>query len=243
MKKIFGRKPVFEALKSGMNVSSVSIMHGAHGDIINKIKQLAGKRGIRISEVSFARFNELDEGNNTQGVIALISEHKFYSLHEIIDHAKKSPRPFLLLLDSIQDPHNLGAILRTAECSGVHGVVITTHNSAQVNDTVEKTSAGAVSHLKMCMVGNLNNAMKEIKDAGFWITGTSLDTDKNYTDVDYTTPTAIVMGNEEKGIRKLVSENCDFLVRIPMSGKIQSLNVSVATGVLLFEVMRQRAAN
>ena len=144
------------------------------------------------------------------------------------------------MLDTIQDPHNLGAILRTAECSGVDGAVITSHNSADITETVEKTSAGAVSHLKICRVSNLNNSIKELKDAGFWIVGSSLDTDKNHSEVDYKMPVALVVGNEEKGIRKLVAENCDFLVRIPMKGKIQSLNVSVAAGILLFEILRQR---
>ncbi len=144
------------------------------------------------------------------------------------------------MLDSIQDTHNLGAILRTAECTGVHGVIITKHNSAPVNETVVKTSAGATEHIKMCSVNNLANALKELKEKGFWIIGTSLEDAVDYTTVDYKIPAAIVMGNEEKGIRRLTADLCDTLIKIPMGGKIQSLNVSVAAGVILFEVLRQR---
>lgn len=240
MKKIFGRKPVLEALKTGQDIQQILIAYGQQGDVINKIKSLALKNRIKVSETSTQKFKEIEKGQNSQGVIALIRQHKLFGLDEIITFSKKSQYPLLLLLDTIQDPHNLGAIIRTAECSGVDGIVMTSHNSADITETVEKTSAGAVSHIKICQVSNLNNAIKELKDAGFWIVGSSLDTDNDHTEVDYKMPTAIVMGNEEKGLRKLVAENCDFLVRIPMKGKIQSLNVSVAAGVLLFEVLRQR---
>ena len=151
------------------------------------------------------------------------------------------------MLDSIQDTHNLGAILRTAECSDVHGIIVTKHNSAPVNETVVKTSAGATELLKICPVNNLSNILKELKDNGFWIIGSYLEDSsewsqklKDYTLVDYKVPVALVVGNEEKGIRRLTAENCDILVNIPMRGKIQSLNVSVATGILLFEMLRQR---
>ncbi|MCJ7650609.1 MAG: 23S rRNA (guanosine(2251)-2'-O)-methyltransferase RlmB, partial [Candidatus Lokiarchaeota archaeon] len=149
--------------------------------------------------------------------------------------------PLLLILDSIQDTHNVGAILRTADCSGVSGIIITKHNSAPINETVVKTSAGATEHVKICQVNNLSQAIKELKDNGFWIVGSSLEGSKPYTEVDYKIPIAVIVGNEEKGIKKLTAENCDFLVYIPMKGKIQSLNVSVATGILLFEILRQRS--
>jgi len=144
------------------------------------------------------------------------------------------------VLDSIQDPHNLGAILRTAECAGVDGVVITKHHSAPVNETVAKTSAGAAEILKIAPVNNLSQALKELKENGFWIAGTSLENSKNYLETDYKIPLALILGNEEKGIRRLTAESCDFLIKIPLKGKIQSLNVSVAAGVILFEILRKR---
>ena len=241
MKKIFGRKPVLEAIKSGVELEVVYIAFNQHGDIVNQIFSAAKKRGIKISQVSADKFQAMTEGENAQGVIALKSFQKFFELGQLIDESKKSSLPFLLLLDSIQDPHNLGAILRTAECAGVDGVVITTNQSAPINETVEKISAGAVSHLKICRVNNLVNTIQQLKKDGFWIVGSHLTTEsKNYSDIDYKIPLAVVVGNEEKGIRKLVAENCDFLAKVPMKGKIDSLNVSVATGILLFEINRQR---
>jgi 23S rRNA (guanosine2251-2'-O)-methyltransferase len=147
------------------------------------------------------------------------------------------------MLDEIQDPHNVGAILRTAECSGLNGVIITKHNSATITSTVTKVSAGATEHLKIRQVNNLSQTIDELKEKGFWIVGSSLENAKNYTEVDFKIPLALIVGNEEKGIRKLTASKCDFLVKIPMSGKIQSLNVSVATGILLFEILRQRNFN
>ncbi|MBI9070556.1 MAG: 23S rRNA (guanosine(2251)-2'-O)-methyltransferase RlmB [Melioribacteraceae bacterium] len=240
MNRLYGRKPVFEAIKAGDEIEQVFIAYGQHGGFIEKIKLAAKKNNIKVSEVSLAKFKEMAEDKNTQGVIATLSELNYSSLGELITYSTSQDEPFLLLLDSIQDPQNLGAILRTAECTGVDGVIITTHNSAPITDTAIKTSAGAVSHLKICKVNNLANAMSILKEKGFWITGTALGGDKSYSDVDYKGPAAIVMGNEENGIRNLTAKNCDFLVEIPMKGKIQSLNVSVATGVILFEVLRQR---
>ena len=159
---------------------------------------------------------------------------KYFSLQDIIQSSKEKTYPLILILDSIQDTHNLGAILRTAECAGVDGVLITKHNSAPINETVTKTSAGAIEHLKICLVDNLVNAIKELKDNGFWIFGSYLNDAKHYDMMDYKLPAAIILGNEEKGIRKLVAENCDFLIKIPMLGKIQSLNVSVSAGILTF---------
>ena len=241
MKYIFGRKPVFEALKNENDISQIYISFGQKGDIIEKIIIQSKRNGIKLSQLSPQKFKAIEKGQNSQGVIAVIPDYKVYSIEEIIGESKNYKKPLLLLLDQIQDPHNLGAILRSAECSGVHGVIITTHNSAAINETVEKTSAGAVSFLNIAMANNLNNVISQLKKEGFWIVGTSLNTEKSYTEVDYNSPIALVMGNEEKGIRKQVAENCDFLVKIPMTGKLQSLNVSVSTGIMLFEISRQRS--
>jgi 23S rRNA (guanosine2251-2'-O)-methyltransferase len=240
MALIIGRKPVLEAINSGEELEQVYILHGQHGGIIDAIRISSKKRGIRCSEASSDKFRQITTNPNAQGVAAKKSHQKYFSLQEIIRSSQEKKYPLILILDSIQDTHNLGAILRTAECSGVDGVIITKYNSAPINETVVKTSAGATEHLKICMVDNLVNAIKELKENGFWIFGSYLANAKDYTLVDYKLPAAIVLGNEEKGIRKLVAENCDFLIKIPMLGKIQSLNVSVSAGIILFEVIRQR---
>ena len=241
MKKIYGRKPVLEALKSGLDLELVYVAFGQHGDIIDQIFSAAKTNKVKITQLSSDKFNILTDGENAQGVIAYKRSQKYFELGELIDESKKSDLPFLLLLDSIQDPHNLGAIFRTAECAGVDGIIVTTNQSSPITETVEKISAGAVSYLKICKVNNLVHTIERLKKEGFWIVGSLLTSEsKNYTDIDFNMPLAVIVGNEEKGIRKLVAENCDFLAKIPMQGKIDSLNVSVATGILLFEVMRQR---
>lgn len=238
--RIIGRKPVLEAINSGEDLEQVYILFGQRGSIITAIRVAAKKRGIKCSEVPADKFRAIADHSNAQGVAAKKPEHKFYSLDEIISSSKQNKFPLLLLLDSIQDTHNLGAILRTAESSGVDGVVITKHNSAPVNQTVIKTSAGATEYVKICQVNNLAQAIKELKDNGYWIVGSSLENSKDYTEVDYKMPAALILGNEEKGIRRLTAEACDFLVKIPMKGKIQSLNVSVSAGILLYEILQQR---
>jgi 23S rRNA (guanosine2251-2'-O)-methyltransferase len=247
MNLIIGRKPVLEAINSGEKIEQVYLLYGQRGGIINAIRIAAKKRGIKCNEIPVQKFSELTKNKNTQGVVARKTNQKYYSLDEIISYSKNFPYPLILILDSIQDTHNVGAILRTAECSEVHGILITQHNSAPINETVVKTSAGATEHIKICSVNNLSNALSELKSNGFWIIGSSLENPseskpkgKAYTKVDYTIPIALVVGNEEKGIRRLTAKNCDILVNIPMKGKIQSLNVSVATGILLFEILRQR---
>lgn len=254
MKLIIGRKPVLEALNSGEHISQVYILFGQQGAVINAIRVAAKKRGIKINQIPQDKFRQLVKDKNAQGVIAVKSSQKFYTLQEIIEFSKNknlqthsfnkslSEVPLLLILDSIQDTHNVGAILRTAECSGVDGVIVTKHNSAPINETVAKTSAGASELVKICQVNNLANTIDELKKEGFWIVGSYLGNSKPYTEIDYKIPIALIVGNEEKGIRKLTADKCDFLVNIPMKGKIQSLNVSVATGILLFEILRQRSS-
>jgi len=238
---IIGRKPVLEALNSDEEVSQVFILFGQEGGIIEAIRVAAKKKGIKVNQVPFEKFRLITQNKIAQGVAASKSEQKLYELYDIINESKKSQYPLLLILDSIQDTHNVGAILRSADCSGVDGILITKHNSAPINETVVKTSAGASEHVKIAMVNNLAQTIDELKQKGFWIVGSYLEGAKNYTKVDYKIPIALIVGNEEKGIRKLTADKCDHLVRIPMRGKIQSLNVSVATGILLFEILRQRS--
>jgi len=238
---IIGRKPVLEALNSDEEVSQVFILFGQEGGIIEAIRVAAKKKGIKVNQVPFEKFRLITQNKIAQGVAASKSEQKLYELYDIINESKKSQYPLLLILDSIQDTHNVGAILRSADCSGVDGILITKHNSAPINETVVKTSAGASEHVKIALINNLAQTIDELKQKGFWIVGSYLEGAKNYTKVDYKIPIALIVGNEEKGIRKLTADKCDHLVRIPMRGKIQSLNVSVATGILLFEILRQRS--
>lgn len=240
MNLIIGRKPVLEALNSEEEISQVYILYGQEGGIINAIRTAAKKKGIKVNQIPYHKFKQITKDKIAQGVAAVKADYKFFNLHDIIEESKKSEFPLILILDSIQDTHNVGAILRSAECSGVDGVIITKHNSAPINETVSKTSAGASEHIKIVQVNNLAQAIDELKQNGLWIVGSFLEGAKDYTKVDYKIPVALVVGNEEKGIRKLTADKCDYLVRIPMKGKIQSLNVSVAAGILLFEILRQR---
>jgi len=242
MKTIVGRKPVLDAINAGEKLESVYILFGQQGAIIDAIRSACSKRDIKCSQIKFEKYQTLAKNTNAQGVIAVGTEASYVSLQQLIFSAKKHPKnkfPLVVILDSIQDTHNVGAILRTAECGGVDGVIVTKHNSAPINETVMKTSAGAVNHLPLCSVGNVVLAIKELKAAGFWIVGSSLANAKFYSEVDYASPIALIVGNEEKGMRKLVADECDFLVKIPMKGKTQSLNVSVATGVLLFKIIEK----
>lgn len=240
MNLIIGRKPVLEAINSGEKLEQVYILYGQQGKIIETIRIAAKKKGIKCNQIPLEKFRTLIQNRNAQGVAAVKPLHKFYSQDEIISIAKKNASPLILILDSIQDTHNVGAILRTAECSGVDGILITKHNSAPINSTVIKTSAGATEHVKIAQVNNLANTIDLLKENGFWIVGSSLENAKPYTEIDYDMPLVLIIGNEEKGIRKLTADKCDFLVKIQMTGKIKSLNVSVASGILLFHILQQR---
>lgn len=256
MSLIIGRKPVLEALNSDEELSQVFILFGQEGGIIDAIRAAAKKKGIKVNQVPYEKFRQITQSKIAHGVAAIKSSQRYYTLQEIIQSAQSKIElhkkalslgeglgeafPLLLILDSIQDTHNVGAILRSADCSGVDGIIVTKHNSAPINETVVKTSAGASEHVKIAQVNNLSQTIDELKQNGFWIVGSYLEGAKDYTKVNYKMPIAVIVGNEEKGIRKLTADKCDYLVRIPMKGKIQSLNVSVATGVLLFEILRQR---
>lgn len=240
MNLIIGRKPVLEALNAGEEIQQIYILYGQKGNIITAIRLAAKKRGIKCNQIPLERFRTFSPSKNAQGIIAVKQDYKFFTLDEILSESKKTPLPLILILDEVQDPHNLGAVLRTAECCNANGVIITKHKSADITPTVVKTSAGATEHLRICRVSSLSQTIDKLKENGFWIVGSSLKDAGDYTLIDYKIPVALVVGNEEKGIRMLTAEKCDHLVKIPISGKIQSLNVSVATGILLFEILRQR---
>jgi 23S rRNA (guanosine2251-2'-O)-methyltransferase len=240
MNLIVGRKPVLEAIKSGEELEKIYLLYGQKGDIIFEIKKLSRQHKIHLTELPANKFKRIASDVRSQGVVALKSIQKYYSIDEIIDEAKKSLYPTILILDSIQDPHNLGAILRTAECAGVDKILITIHESAVINETVVKTSAGATEHLMIAKVSNLSQSLDLLREKGFWIMGTSLNDSRDYRNIDYKIPMVIIMGNEERGIRSIISKKCDFLIKIPILGKLQSLNVSVASGIILYEVLKQR---
>ena len=238
---ISGRQPVLEALKAGAQIEKIVLLHGAHGTAIEKIRSLARQRGVSVVEADKERFERLNPNAVSQGVIALQPEKAYVDVFHLLDVAKeKNEPPFLLILDDIEDPHNLGALIRTAECAGIHGVIIPKHHSATVTETVEKTSAGATAYMPIAKVTNIAQTLEELKASGLWIIGTDAAGDRTYYDVDFHGPIAIVVGSEGKGIRRLVKEKCDFLVRIPLFGKIESLNASVAGAVVMFEAARMR---
>jgi 23S rRNA (guanosine2251-2'-O)-methyltransferase len=239
---VIGRKPVLEALKAGSAIKQIVLLTGTHGTPIDEIRTLAKRLNIPLHEMNRQQFRDLAGDRMTQGVVAVLStRHSYATVDELLAVAKKKgEQPLLLILDEIEDPHNLGALIRTAECAGVHGVIIPRHHAAPVNETVVKTSAGATAHMAIAEVTNIVNTMRELKQEGCWIAGLDGSGEKEYDAVDYRSPTAIVVGNEGKGIRRLVKEHCDFVVRIPVMGKIASLNASVAGALVMYEAVRQR---
>ncbi len=238
---IVGRNPVIEALKAGSAVEKIFILHDIKGPAIDQIRALARERHVSCVEISKQKFQKLTTNTNTQGIVATISTKTYVDVNDILRHAANLDQvPFILILDGIEDPQNLGALIRTAECAGVHGTILPKHHSATINTTVTKTSAGASEHMLVAQVTNIVSTMDELKKNGVWIIGTDTVSTKTYMELDYTIPVALVIGNEGKGIRRLVREKCDFLVRIPMFGKIQSLNASVAGALVMYEVVRHR---
>lgn len=241
MQKIFGRKPILEALKSNTKIEQIYLQYGTHGPIVDEIKKLAKKKNIKITQLSSYKFIKQSEKRSSQGIVGIRNDFHYSGIDDILRDAEKFEFPLLLLLDSIQDPHNLGAIIRTADCSAVNGIITTIKNSAAVNKTVEKTSAGATNYVKIARVNNMASTLDLLKQNGYWIVGSLIGDSMNYAEIDYKIPIALLIGNEEKGIRRLIAKKCDFLAEIPMKGNVQSLNVSVATGILLFEILRQRS--
>jgi 23S rRNA (guanosine2251-2'-O)-methyltransferase len=239
---IAGRKPVMEALRAGTGIEKIVLLQGVQGAIIEEVRKLAADKGVKIEQASRQEFRILATDATTQGVVAIIGAQKqFLSVEGILAIAEsRNEKCMLLVLDEIEDPQNLGALVRSADCAGVHGVVIPRHHSAGVTSAVVKASAGATEHMAMAEVTNIVQTLKVLKEKGFWVVGLAGEGDAWYTGVDYTTPVAIVVGNEGKGIRRLVREHCDHLVKIPMYGKVASLNASVAGALVMYEAARQR---
>ena len=239
--QIEGRNAVLELLESGKDINKLFIEKGDKQGSINKIIRVAKERKVLITEIDKSKFNEMAQTNNPQGVIAIVPPFDYCDIYDIIDFAKKREEdPFILILDGIEDPHNLGSIIRTAETAGVHGIIIPKRRAASVNSTVAKVTAGAVEHMKIAILNNINDTISALKKENVWICGTDMDTNKYYYNQDLTGPLAIVIGSEGYGMSRLVKENCDFLVKIPMKGRITSLNASVSTGIVVYEAVKQR---
>lgn len=239
--QVEGRNSVIELLESGRDINKIFISNGEKNGSINKIIAMAKERKVIVNEVNKSKLEQMALSNNHQGVIAIVPPYEYCDIDDILECAKsRKEDPFIIILDGIEDPHNLGAIIRTAETAGVHGIIIPKRRSCLVNSTVTKVAAGAVEHMKIARVNNINETIRYLKEKDVWVCGTDMDTDKYYYNEDLTGSLAIVIGSEGFGMSKLVKENCDFLVKIPMKGKITSLNASVSAGIVVYESVRQR---
>jgi 23S rRNA (guanosine2251-2'-O)-methyltransferase len=242
MDRFTGIHAVREALEAGSTFDRILIAKGRQDSRVEQILQLARERGV---SVRFEDRGQLDRVANTrdhQGVVAIAAARAATTLEDILERANQSKGQvgLIVLLDGVEDPHNLGAVIRTALAAGAHGVIIPERRAAGLTDTVARASAGALAHLPVAKVTNLARSMEELKEAGYWLVGLDEAGQKSYTEVDYTSPTGIVMGSEGKGLHELTRKRCDFVVSLPTTGPVKSLNVSVATGVVLFEAIRQR---
>lgn len=237
---ICGRNPVLEAVRSGREIDRLLVAHGISGGSVTAIIAKCKARGILIKEISPQKLDYYCGGANHQGVAVMYAAEEYSTPEEILEVAKeRNEKPFIIICDEIEDPHNLGAIIRTAEACGVHGIIIPKRRSASLNATVAKSASGALEYMKVARVTNIANTIDYLKENGVWVFGADMDGD-NYTLTDFDTPCALVIGNEGKGIGALTAKKCDGIVSLPMFGKINSLNASVAAGVLMYEVVRKR---
>ena len=242
--QVEGRNSVLELLESGKDINKIFIAKGERHGSINKIIAKAKENKVVIIEKDKRQMDVMAQTNNYQGVIAIVPPYEYCEIEDILQTAKERKEDaFVLILDGIEDPHNLGSIIRSAETAGVHGIIIPKRRAVQVNATVNKASAGAVEHINIARVTNITDAIEQLKAEGLWICGTDINTKTFYFNQDLTGPLGIVIGNEGKGISDKVKKNCDFLVKIPMKGKITSLNASVSTGIIIYEALKQRDYN
>ncbi len=239
--QIEGRNAVLELLESDKDINKIYITKGELKGSINKIIALANEKKVIVVQKDKKQMDMMAGTENYQGVIAVVPPYQYVEVEDILETAKERKEdPFILILDGIEDTHNLGAIIRTAETAGVHGIIIPKRRAAQVNSTVSKVASGALEYMKIARVNNITDTISKLKEKGIWVCGTAIDAEKYYYDQNLTGPLAIVIGNEGKGISELVKRNCDFLVKIPMKGKVSSLNASVSTGIVVYEAVKQR---
>ena len=232
---IAGRNAVMEAIKGNRTIEALYITAGQTEGSINAIKKLV------IKEVDKKKLDSLSGGAVHQGVVALVTPYKYYEVSEIIKYANdKGEAPFIVILDELEDPHNLGSIIRTAELCGVHGIIIPKRRNVGITTTVYKASVGAIEHVMVSKVTNINSTIDELKEQGIWVYGADIAGDEYSYEVDFSGPCALIIGSEGRGISKLTLKKCDKLVKIPMIGKINSLNASVAGGIMMYEVLKGR---
>jgi 23S rRNA (guanosine2251-2'-O)-methyltransferase len=244
MDRLTGIHAVREALEARRAFDRIVIAKGRQDSRVEEIVQAARERNISVRFEDRGQLDRLADSKDHQGIVALVAARAAGTLDEILAAANAGAghgeKGLIVLLDGVEDPHNLGAVIRTALAAGAHGVVIPERRAAGLTDTVARASAGALAHLAVAKVTNLVRTMEELKEAGYWLVGLDERGDNNYTDVDYTSPTGIVLGGEGKGLHELTRKRCDFVVSLPTTGPVKSLNVSVAAGVVLFEASRQR---
>lgn len=237
---LFGRNSVMEALKGQREIDKILVQKGEKEGSVIKIISLAKSKAIVVQEVEKAKLDEITGREKHQGVLAYVAAHEYVSVDEILEDAKeKGEAPFVLILDNIQDPHNLGAIIRTAHNAGVHGIIIPKRRAVGLTGTVAKSSAGALEYMKIAKVSNIAQTIRELKERGLWIACADMD-GKTLYEENLTGPIGIVVGSEGEGVSKLTRDNCDYIVSVPMYGKVTSLNASVAASLMVYEVVRQR---
>ena len=233
---LIGRNAVTEALKSDREIDNLILMRNNKNPALSKLASMAKQKGAVVKEVDSKKLDFMCGGANHQGVAAYVAAHEYSSVEDIFAYAEeKGEAPFIVVCDEIEDPHNLGAIIRTAECAGVHGVIIPKRRSASLNFTVGKTSAGALEYMRVARVSNLASTIDELKEKGCWVYGADMD-GTDYKKTDFSGAVVLVIGSEGKGIGKLIRQKCDAIVSLPMKGNINSLNASVAAGILMYEV-------
>ncbi|MFC2949294.1 23S rRNA (guanosine(2251)-2'-O)-methyltransferase RlmB [Virgibacillus sediminis] len=238
---IIGKNPVLEALKSGRSVNKVLVSEQLNPKVQGKIIHQSKEAGTIVQKVPKSKLDQAASGNH-QGVIAYVASYQYASIEDLFQRADENKEePFLIILDELEDPHNLGSILRTADAAGVHGVIIPKRRSVGLTATVAKTAAGAMEHIPVVRVTNIANTIDELKERNVWVVGTEADATEDYRQLEGTLPLAIVIGNEGKGMSRLVRKKCDWTVSLPMKGEVSSLNASVACSLLLYEVYRKRS--
>lgn len=238
---VIGRNAVNEVLKTGRAIDKILVSRGARTGSINTITAICRDRGIVVKEVDSKKLDFLCGNGNHQGIVACVAAHEYATVDDIFNYAEsQGESPFILICDEIEDSHNLGAIIRTAEASGVHGIIIPKRRSASLNYIVAKTACGALEYVKVARVANLPSTIDELKKRNVWIYGADMD-GTSYCETNYDGAVGLIIGSEGSGLGRLVKEKCDFIVSLPMKGKVNSLNASVAAGILMYEISKQRS--
>ena len=230
---IYGKNPVLEAINANVTINKIYVQKNTKD--LNDVLSLAKQKRIVIAISDKQKLDKMCEGKNSQGIVASVTDFKYSDIDDILNYAKqKNESPFVIVLDKIEDPHNLGAIIRSAECLGAHGIIIPKRNATQVTDTVEKVAAGATSYVKVARVSNITDSIKRLQKEGLWVYGLDMEGATKIYDTKFDGAIAVVVGNEGKGLSRLVRENCDFIVNIPMEGKLNSLNASVSAAICMY---------